>query len=372
MGKTDGWDGFREFRVQKKVFEDLNRDVCSLYLVPTDGGGLPTFKPGQFLTFRFHMDGPVTGQSRDLIRCYSLSDQPGLGYYRVSVKRVPAPTGSVGVPPGLASNHIHDVVREGACLPVKAPSGHFFLEEGESPVVLVAGGIGITPMLSMLNAHFAHGPSREVWLFYGLRNSAEQVGKAVLETWSREHPRFHLQVCHSRPLPGDLHGRDFQHAGHVDIALLRRTISLQQYRFYLCGPRAMMESLIPALDAEGVPEESIHFESFGPATLVRPVRRSTSSPETAILPRAGHDVTVTFSKSGKRLPWDEQAGSLLDFAEANGVDVASWCRAGECGTCETSIQEGEVTYAHSPDFEPESGHCLLCISKPKGNLSLDV
>ncbi|MEO5348967.1 MAG: 2Fe-2S iron-sulfur cluster-binding protein [Magnetococcus sp. YQC-3] len=370
MELTAGWEGFRTFRVQRKSFEDVSRSVCSLYLVPADGGTLPDFRPGQFLVFRFEITDPATRQSRSVLRCYSLSSQPGLDYYRVSVKRMPPPAGSVGLPPGLASNYLHDKVRVGSLLQVKAASGQFVLGAGEQTIVLIAGGIGITPLLSMLYANFAAAPSREMWLFYGVRNSAEQVEKAQLEALAKAEPHLHLHVCYSQPLPGDLPGRDFQDAGHVGVALLRRYLSLQQCQFYVCGPRSMLESIVPALDAEGVPEERIHFEAFGPASLVRPARHSASAGEVPLPPPVRDEITVTFSRSGKSLLWDENADSLLAFAEANGIDVASWCRAGSCGTCETGIRDGEVTYFQSPDFVPEAGNCLLCIAKPKGNLSL--
>ncbi|MBF0440119.1 MAG: 2Fe-2S iron-sulfur cluster binding domain-containing protein [Magnetococcales bacterium] len=368
--QTDGWEGFREFRVQRKVFEDVSRSICSLYLVPTDGYSLPAFKPGQFLTFQFNISDSVTGKSKTIMRCYSLSERPGLGYYRVSIKKVPPPIHSKGVPPGLASNHVHASVHEDTRLLIKAPSGHFFLEQGEAPIVLIAGGIGITPLLSMLNANFEGGQSREIWLFYGVRNSAEHVRKEYLETLASKQTKFHLHVCYSQPLPEDMHGKDFQHAGHVDITLLRLTLSLKPYRFYVCGPGAMMNSLVPDLDTWGVPEEHIHFEAFGPASIAKPNNHQTSLSEMASFSATRSVVTVTFSKSEKTLPWDENVNSLLEFAELNGIEVESGCRAGGCGTCQTTIRDGEVIYSQTPNFDPEPGSCLLCISKPKRDLLL--
>ncbi|MEO5334957.1 MAG: 2Fe-2S iron-sulfur cluster-binding protein [Magnetococcus sp. YQC-5] len=368
--QTDGWEGLREFRVQRKVFEDTNRSICSLYLVPADGHALPGFKPGQFLTFQFPVSDPVTGQNKTIMRCYSLSERPGLGYYRVSIKKMPPPTDSKGVPPGLASNHVHEAIHEGARLLIKAPSGHFFLEQSEAPIVLIAGGIGITPMLSMINANFESGPSREIWLFYGIRNSAEHVWKKYLETLASKQPKFHLHVCYSQPLPNDVQGQDFQHAGHVDIRLLRLTLSLKPYRFYVCGPGAMMASIVPALDTWGVPKEHIHFEAFGPASLAKPNHHQTSQSERASFSATSRVIMVTFNQSGKTLPWDEKVNSLLEFAELNDIEVNYGCRVGGCGSCQTTIREGEVVYSQTPDFDPEPGSCLLCISKPKRDLSL--
>ena len=159
------WDGFKEFLVKRRVIEDDIRSVCSFYLVPTDGQPLPTFKPGQFLTFRLQLEDPVRHEPRSVVRCYSLSDRHNPDYYRVSIKRAPPPAESPGVPAGLSSNFFHDQVQEGARLLVKAPSGHFHLMTDEPlPIVLVGGGIGITPMLSILNTVMSSGTSWEVWL----------------------------------------------------------------------------------------------------------------------------------------------------------------------------------------------------------------
>ena len=141
------WSGYRWFRVHRRELEDAKGEVCSFYLQPEDGGPLPTFKPGQFLTFKLEL---AHGGAESLVRCYSLSDAPQADHYRVSIKRVPSPVGSAH-PPGRSSNHFHDQVQEGSRLQVRAPGGHFFLDAGTGPVVLIAGGIGITPMLSMLH-----------------------------------------------------------------------------------------------------------------------------------------------------------------------------------------------------------------------------
>ena len=84
------------------------------------------------------------------------------------------------------------------------------------------------------------------------------------------------------------------------------------------------------------------------------------------------DIMVTFAKSGKHLAWQEDAGSLLDFAEANGIHVDSGCRAGGCGSCQTTITSGEATYRQTPDFDPEPGTCLLCVCTPKTSVTLEA
>jgi ferredoxin-NADP reductase len=369
-GDKPAWEGYREFVVQRRMMEDSTQTACSFYLVPMDGEPLPAFKPGQFLTFKLSIPDPTTGEPKNIVRCYSLSDRPRPDYYRVTIKRIPSPPGQPNVPPGLSSNFFHDHVQEGTRLSVKVPSGNFHLMEQEPlPVVLVAGGIGLTPMLSMVNTMLHRGDPREVWLFYGVRNGAEHVMKEHFQELAKAHPNFHLHVCYSRPGEQDVEGVDYQHRGHADINLLRLALKLARYQFYVCGPRSMMESLVPALEEWGVATGDIFYESFGPATLPRYEKPKPAAVETKEEVQA---VTVIFGKSGQSLPWDPDAASLLEFAEANGIDADFGCRAGSCGTCQTAIESGEVEYSQEPDAEIKPGHCLLCIGTPKSDIKLEL
>jgi hypothetical protein len=360
------WPGFRSFRVERKVLEDAAHSVCSFYLVPEDRQPLPPFLPGQFLTFR--LDVPtVAGDCEQIIRCYSLSDAPCPDHYRVSIKRVPAPANSQ-LPPGRSSNFFHDHVAIGSTLQVRAPGGHFYINRSDAPVVLIGGGIGITPMLSMLDWCLAEQPGREVWLFYGVRHGRELVMKPQLDALAAAHPNFHLRLCFSDPLAEEPAGRDYHHAGRIDVQLLRTQLPLKPYHFYICGPTPMMASLVAALEDWGVPDAHIHFEAFGPASIKR---RTAAVPQPEDT-NASSDVVVTFSKSGKQLAWQPASGSLLEFAEANGIAVDSGCRAGGCGTCQTTISSGEVAYLQAPDYDPEPGSCLLCVCTPKTSVTLEA
>ena len=359
------WQGYREFTVQGREFEDGNRSICSFYLVPVDGKPLPAFRPGQFLTFRLSVEGSAGQKPKTVVRCYSLSDAPRLDCYRISIKRIPAPAGRSDAPPGLSSSFFLDHVKENSRLLVKAPSGHFHLMEDEPlPIVLIGGGIGITPMLSILNTMLEGEKNREVWLYYGVRNGDEHIMKEHLQTLAKEHDNFHLHVCYSAPNENDQVGVDYQHDGRVDIPLLRTTLKLMRYQFYVCGPRPMMESLVPGLDDWGVDSDDIYYESFGPASLIKHEKAPLS---TTTLP-----INVTFSQSDKIIPWDPAADSLLEFAEANDIEVESGCRAGSCGSCQTAMQTGEIDYNQEPDANVVPGHCLLCISTPKSDLTLDA
>jgi ferredoxin-NADP reductase len=369
---TPAWSGLRSFRVERRVMEDVAQSICSYYLVPEDGQTLPPFLPGQFLTFRLDLP-TATGGTEPIIRCYSLSDTPHPKRYRVSIKRA-LPPDNCQVPPGRASNFFHDHVAAGSLLQVRAPTGHFHIDRSDAPLVLIGGGIGITPMLSMLNWSLTEQPGREIWLFFGVRHGHELVMQSHLETLAAQHPNFHLQVCFSQPQADDVLGHDYQHQGRIDVNLLRRHLPLKPYHFYICGPTPMLESLVPALEDWGVPEARIHFEAFGPASIPR--KKSAQALRAAapagVTNGTNSALVVTFAKSGKQLPWQPAAGNLLDFAEANGIAVNSGCRAGGCGSCQATIRAGEVSYRQLPEYDPEPGSCLLCVCTPKTSVTLEL
>ena len=360
--QSAAWSGFRKFRVDGKVLEADS--VCSFYLAPHDGRPLPAFLPGQYLTFRLS----VPGQSREVTRCYSLSDGPQHSdYYRVTIKRIGPPPGKSDVPHGVVSSHFHDRLQVGDILDVKAPAGNFHLDvEHRGPVVLVGGGVGVTPVLSMLNFLASAPGNREAWFFYGVRNGSEHVMKDYLKELAQQHQNLKLVVCYSDPRPQDRLGEDYQYAGRVSVELFKKVLGVNNFDFYICGPPPMMESLTRDLGAWGVPEERIHFEAFGPAS-VKKVAQATQAP--AVLPEGGYE--IHFTRSNKRLTWTG-AGSLLEFAEANGIRLDSGCRAGSCGTCATAVREGKFDYLRKPDIEIEKGSCLVCVSVPKSSLSIDA
>lgn len=361
-----GWGGFRPFTVVKRVSEDAAGQICSFYLEPQDGQALPTFRPGQFLTFRVEVPAGEGGGTETLTRCYSLSDAPRPGHYRVSIKRVLPPTGSAW-PPGRSSGHFHDHVQVGATLQVRAPSGHFHLAADDSPVVLIAGGIGVTPILSMLEWAVAHQPGREVWCYYGVRNGREAAFVPRLRALAAECPGVRLRLCFSDPRPEDRPDADFHVCGRVEAKLLRMELPLKPYHFYVCGPSPMMTGMVSGLTEWGVPESRIHYEAFGPASIRRPAAADLT------VAAAGADgITVTFARTGREARWTAADGSLLEFAEAQGVAVDSGCRAGGCGTCQTTIRTGEVAYRQTPDHDPEPGTCLLCVCTPKNDLTLEA
>jgi ferredoxin-NADP reductase len=277
----------------------------------------------------------------------------------VSIKRV--------VPHGIASNFVHDQVQRGALLDVRAPAGHFFLDlDSTAPVVLLAGGVGITPLLAMIEAVVQGGTPREVWLFYGVRQPAELMQRPRFEALAREHDWLHLQLCYSDHRPEGTGGVVGEHHGRVGVDLLQRLLPANNYEFYICGPPPMMQSLTAGLREWGVPDERVHFEAFGPAS----VKTATPPPQVATASAGG--VEVQFARSGKVVNWTAASGSLLELAESVGVPIDAGCRAGNCGSCVVPLRSGAVDYPTSPGFPNEPGTCLSCVARPRGSVVLEA
>jgi len=332
------WAGFRPFRVRDKVAE-ADR-VASFYLEPSDGGALPPHRPGQFITLRV----PIPGAARPVIRSYSISDRPTRDTYRITVKDVD----------GLVSGHLHRHIAVGHELELKAPAGVFTLERdaSERPVVLVAGGIGITPLLAMLNGLVAARSTRPVRLFYGLRNEQEQVFRDWLDGVAAAHASVLIERRYSEV--GD----------RVTVDLLRQRLPSNDCDFYVCGPPAMMSAITEGLERWDVPPPQIHFEAFGPAT----VKRSAAGGATQ--PACGFE--VDFARSNIADVWTDCDSPLLELAEENDVEIESGCRAGSCGTCTTVLLSGSIDYLHRPGAPLAEGEILPCIAIPTSDVVLDA
>jgi uncharacterized protein len=364
------WPGWRAFRIASRTFEDSSHAQCSFRLLPVDGLPLPPFAPGQYLTVRLELADPQrAGAARTVVRCYSMSAPSTATGYRITVKRVPPPAALPDVPPGAASTHLIDAMHVGDCLDVRAPAGRFALDpDPTASLVLVGGGIGITPLLCMLHAWAATQPARAMHLFYGVRNGGEHAFRQELAALAAGHPDLSPIVAYSAPLPDDVAGRDFQHDGRLDIALIRRTLPAGSHRFHLCGPAAMMETLVPALQATGARAEDIHHESFGPAS----VRFAGGSGPGDDVPAPDAIFDVRFLRAGRTLAWERAEGSLLDLAERRGLAMDAGCRTGSCGSCETRLVSGTVGYARAPDHVCRAGDCLPCVAFPTSAIVLDA
>ncbi|MCA9149940.1 MAG: 2Fe-2S iron-sulfur cluster binding domain-containing protein [Planctomycetales bacterium] len=346
-----GWDGWRKFRVKWKTRE--SDDCYSFYLVPHDGKPLPPYSPGQYVTLRLR----IGSDSKDVVRCYSLSDRPRSDCYRLTIKKQRRVDGSFGI----ASSHLLDSVAEDDILDVASPKGGFHINMGEHrPVVLLAAGIGITPMMSMINTIVEEGSGREAYLFYGVRHGGDHTFRERLETVAREHPNVRVLTCYSRPLPQDVAGRDFDHASRLTSELVRQSLPSSNFEFYLCGPGEFTAQMLDELRQWQVPSSSIHYEAFGPATPTRPKPAANASAATA----------VTFSRSNCQGQWTE-GQTLLEVAEAQRIPMESGCRVGNCGACITAVKAGNVVHTQSPGTDVPTGSCLPCVAIPDGPVTLD-
>lgn len=343
------WSGTRKLRVTRRTVE--GDGVLSLEVVAHDGRPLPPYLPGQFITLRVRLPGAAV----PAVRCYSLSGAPQASEtWRISVKRVPS---------GQVSGFLHDGVVEGDLLDVTAPAGHFVLDPlRDQPLVLIGGGIGITPILSMVEAVCASGVDRETWVFYGLRDGAAAPFVARLRTLADRNAGLRLFLCHSGAAPAGSPARaETQFAGRVTPDLLRSVLPSAHYHFHLCGPPGMMTGLVAGLRDWGVTPDAIHHESFGPAGL--DAGGGGGGPV---------GVEVRFRRSGVVARWAESFRTLLDVAESAGVVLDAGCRSGHCGACATALHEGSVTTIAEPGTPPPAGTCLPCVSRPAGPVVLDA
>lgn len=358
--KNAAWQGYRKFVVYRKVTEC--DEVASLYLVPQDGRPLPEFLPGQFLTFRFQ----IPHVSKPVVRCYSLSDRPREEFYRCSIRRV-----ADKEHPGVGSNFVHQQLHDGDVVDVKAPQGEFYFHPNEKRLaVFVGAGVGITPLMSMIaSASHMQSPQKLV-LFYGVRNSQQHIFRSQFLQLSKSNPNFRAITAYSQPLSHDRVGVDYDIRGRVQVELIQKVLpaAKSDADFYICGPGEFMDGIVSALEAWGVPESNIHFESFGPSTRSKAKDKSSKGTTESTSPRP----CVKFAKHAEKVEWNDECSTLLELAESLGIGIDSSCRSGNCGTCLTRLLSGEVTYETEPKTKVPPGHCLPCIVVPKSEVVIDA
>lgn len=253
-----GWSGYRQLIVERKQREsDI---VSSFYLRAGDGGELPLFKPGQYITVK--IDHPTTPTSP---RNYSLSDRPGTGYFRISVKREPSL--AADAPEGLISNYLHDHVKQGDQLQIGPPCGEFVLEPAHvsgRPIILLAGGIGVTPLLSMLKHLTHHGVDVPIYFLHAARNSRVHALASEIREIAGRHDNVQAHIRYDAPLDDDLPRGRCHSTGLVDMNFLREFVPTCDADFYFCGPKPFMAGLYRGLKDWGVHEANMRFEFFGP------------------------------------------------------------------------------------------------------------
>jgi ferredoxin-NADP reductase/MOSC domain-containing protein YiiM/ferredoxin len=352
------WPGFRRLTVT--AIEPEGEDVISIRLEDPDGAPLPAPSPGQYLTLRIQ---PGDAQ-RSLLRNYSLSGPPDAGYYRIAVKREPN---------GAASGYLHTRLAVGDQLDIAAPRGTFILDRTHAPVLLISAGIGVTPVLAMLQALAAEHVDREVWWLHGARSGRDHAFAAETRALLASLPNVRTHLCYSRPGPDDRTGRDFDSAGRLTASLLTKLETPRNAEAYLCGPTPFMEEISAGLAAMGIEASCIHTEPFGPAPGLTPgIAATPARAPHAPAGQPGTGPTIEFARSDLALPWSDDYASLLELAEACDVPVRWSCRTGVCHNCETTLISGELKYSPDPVEPPADGSALICCSRPSNGVVLDL
>lgn len=332
---------------------DETDDIRTFRLARPDGFD---FQAGQFLTVRVQVDG------KPLARCYSISSGPeATGYLEISVKRQ-----------GLVSSTLHSVVRPGALLSIRAPAGPFVYPAGDDrPLVLLAGGVGITPLMSMLRHAVAADPGRPVTLLLSVKTPRDIPFRDELSCLSRRHPQARVVVAVTRGASESLG----VYPGRIDEALIRQTVADPVHAVYaICGPLPMIAGMKELLARLQVPADHVRAEAFEAAVKgstapvadapVAPIRAGRAAGPTC----AVEAYTLQLARS-RRQAAIAVGQSLLEAAEAAGAEIPNQCRAGVCQTCVTRLVTGEVA-CDADDVEP--GYVLPCVARAKSHVTLDA
>ncbi len=360
-------ESYRSLTIVKKVPE--SDTITSFYLKSEDRKSLEPFLPGQFLPIKLD----IPGQYLPVVRTYTLSDSPDRDYYRLSIKKEPAPPDQPSAYPGVSSNYFHDHVDVGTKITGLAPRGKFVLNtQKESPVVLLSAGVGLTPMISMLNSLIESKSSRKIWFIHGARNGNEHAMAEHVRKQGSKNPQLKIHIQYSRPTEEDQEGIDYYAKGYVDITLIKKLVPGIECDFYLCGPAPFMKSIFIGLETWGVDSSNISYEFFGPASVLQDRSKIASGKILAQTNECCDETTVNFSKSGVEVNWNPSLESLLDLAEVHGLNPNYSCRSGICQTCISDLLKGIVEYVNEPLDPPPEGKILMCCSKPKSDLIIDI
>lgn len=301
-----------------------------------------TFKPGQFVTLALPIDG------KEVRRTYTVSSPPTrTSYIEVTVKRE-----------GVASGYLHDQVQEGDQIEVRALSGSFTFTGTESDgVLLIGGGVGVTPMMSMLRSLLDAVWEHDIWMVFAVRTPKDIIFKKELTYLQERHPNFYLQI-----LAEDAAGTSWQGlTGRITAEQLQAFVpELARRQVYLCGPAPMMAAVRAALHGLGVPNGQVLTELF--STPVEQVELD----EAAALAEGACSSSVKFRRTGKTVPV-EHPQTLLDAAEAAGVKLDYSCRNGTCGTCRVELVSGTVAMGRTDALlkgDVADGMVLGCQARP--------
>ena len=327
----------------------------SFVLEPVDGDALPDFRPGQFLALKLKPpDAPAA-----LLRSYSLAAPSAPASYRIAVKRETA---------GVGSAYLHDAVHVGDVIEVGAPRGDFTLDvDAAGPVALLSAGVGVTPVLAMLGALARAGSARPVWWLHGARNRCRaRRSRPRHASCSPRSPRRGRACATAGPDPTTLPAATTTRSAASTSTRCATRACRAEADFYLCGPSAFLRDLTASLLSWGVAPERVHKEVFGPEP------RDDAPDPHAPPGEPGTGPEIAFSRAALTVRWDDRYGSLLELAEACDVPADWSCRTGVCHRCESGLVDGDVDYEPAPLDEPAPGQLLLCCSRPRGPVTIDL
>jgi nitric oxide dioxygenase len=253
-----GWASYAALKVERKVVE--SETITSFHLASPTGSPLPTFEPGQYLGVKAH----VANSTFTQIRQYSLSKIADGRTYRISVKRESAPAHIAAAENGLISNHLHESVDEGDTILAHVPQGDFVLRDNNKPVVLLSGGVGITPAICMFE-HLACNSSHRPTLFvHATTQRRHHAFRDEVRSLAAAHPHTRALVYYEKVTPADVQGLDYDLEGRITMDSLRPYLFEQETDFYYCGPVGFMAGVEGILDELNVPLANRYSEAFAP------------------------------------------------------------------------------------------------------------
>ena len=349
------WKGFVSANVIST--ESLADGVQKISLRPNNIGVLPDYLPGQHITLKVE----IGDEGTNVTRCYSLigtAINPHRDCYELAVRHVPAPVDRDDLPAGKMSGHINQKMSIGDEVLLKAPSGRFvFPIASKDPIVLIAGGIGITPFMSYLETVAQLTEHPRIHLVYANRNSKTHAFRNQLRSLQKLIRTLTITNIYDAPLKNDQVGIEYDKSGFVTI----EDLLLEEFQtsplIYQCGPPPMMDSVEHALIDACHPMDRLHREAFVSPISTRPIPQGP--------------FRVAFARSGKELEWTPSSGSLLDLGESAGLALASGCRAGQCESCTQKIISGTTEYRTEIEHT-EDDQCLICQAVPSSDLVLDA
>jgi ferredoxin-NADP reductase len=345
------WKGYRPFQVGEAT-TDVD-GVRAVTFTKQDGGALPDYLPGQ------HIEIKAIGT--DVVRAYSLTGAARASnrqQYSITVRRQTGRGPNGQTFQDTMSGYINDQLHVGDLIELAAPTGKYVLPEASrEPVVLMAGGIGITPFVSLLES-LPDGCPMEIRLFYSNRNSQTHAFRSRIASHTQRLRGLTVSNHYTAPLDSDILGRDFDSRDRITAAVVPEDLITRRARIYMCGASGMMDAFTDGLIARGVPRFDVFRELF--------------TAPTGPLADDGSSYAVTFTRSRQTpIVWTSTQGAIFNFAEAQGLSLPSGCRVGECESCAVPIVSGRVRYLNGVESVDPSV-CLTCSAVPASDLVLDA